>query len=266
MKLYERDYLQKPMKSEMKEYELILEEEKKDRGIGRIKSYSRYPEAIRHHYSLFPNNHIDLIDWKKSGKMGELTDEFSKIVHNVESKEMDILRFINHKPAQYIIGSLLSHKDFGHHETYIFPEFSISNGTYYADYLIIGKNSGGYEFVFVELEAPNNSTTLKSGYEGQATRSGLNQISDWKYEIETNFKLIANEFEKYCIDVSKLPTEFRKYDSTRMHYMVIAGLRKDYNDVTYRSRRTKAKNQGIDMYHYDNLIELSRSLEDKITF
>lgn len=51
-----------------------------------------------------------------------------------------------------------------------------------------------------------------------------------------------------------------------MHYMVIAGLRKDYSDVTYRSRRTKAKNQGIDMYHYDNLIDLSRLLEDKTTF
>lgn len=126
MKLYERDYLRVPMESEIKEYELILEEEKKNRDIGRINLYSRYPEAIRHHYSLFPNNHIDLLDWKKSGKMGELTDEFSKIVHNIESKEMDILKFINHKPAQYIIGSLLSYKDFGHHETYIFRSFLLA--------------------------------------------------------------------------------------------------------------------------------------------
>ena len=38
------------------------------------------------------------------------------------------------------------------------------------------------------------------------------------------------------------PLEFRQYDSTRIHYMVIAGLWDDYNDVTYHIRRLiKAK-------------------------
>ena len=207
-----------------------------------------------------------MFDWKNSGKMSELTEEFAQIVHNQNSKERDILNFINNKPAQYIIGSLLTYKNFGHHETYIFPEFSIGNGKYYADYLIVGKNSGGYEFVFVELEAPNKSTTLKSGYEGQATRLGLNQISDWKCQIEADFSAITMEFEKFCNKVDKLPTEFRVYDSTRMHYMVVAGQRDDYNNTTYRTRRMKAKEQGIEMYHYDNLIDLSKSLEDKNVF
>lgn len=48
--------------------------------------------------------------------------------------------------------------------------------------------------------------------------------------------------------------------------MVIAGLRGDYNNVTYRTRRLKVKEQGIEMYHYDNLIDLSKSLEEKIRF
>lgn len=267
MKLYKRDYCKKPTESEIKEYEQILEEEKVGLCIGRKNLYYKYPEAVRHYKSLFPNNHIELIDWKSSGRMNELTEEFAHIVHNQNSKERNILNFINHKPAQYIIGSLLAYKNFGHHETYIFPEFSIGNGTYYADYLIVGKNSGGYEFVFVELEAPNKSTTIKSGYEGQATRSGLNQISDWKCQIEADFRSISKEFGKFCVDdIEKLPQEFRQYDSTRMHYMVIAGLRNDYNDVTYRTRRLKAKEQGIEMYHYDNLIDLSKSLEEKNTF
>lgn len=34
----------------------------------------------------------------------------------------------------------------------------------------------------------------------------------------------------------------------------------------YRVRRSKAKEQGIEMYHYDNLIDLSKSLEEKNTF
>lgn len=266
MKLYLRDYCKEPTESEMKEYERVLKMEKEKLSIGKRNLYHQYPEAIRHHKSLFPNNHIDLFDWKKSGKMSELTEEFEKIVHNVDSKEQDILKFINHRPAPYIIGALLTYKKFGHHETYIFPEFSIGNGLYYADYLIVGKSSGGYEFVFVELEAPNKRTTIKSGYEGQATRAGLNQILDWKYAIESDFISITKEFEKACIDVKKLPLECQQYDSTRMHYMVVAGLRDDYNDTTYRTRRLKAKEQGIEMYHYDNLIDLARLLEEKNTF
>lgn len=232
MKLYQRDYCKKPTKSEMEEYEKICEEEKNGKSFYRKNLYYKYPEAVRHYKSLFPNNHVELIDWKISGKMNELTKAFELIVHDQNTCERNILEFINHKPAQYIIGSLLTYKDFGHHEAYIFPEFSIGNGTYYADYLIVGKNSGGYEFVFVELESPNKSTTIKSGYEGLATRSGLNQISDWKYQIEADFTSITKEFERLCIDAKKLPLEFKKYDSTRMHYIVIVGLRDDYNDVT----------------------------------
>lgn len=203
---------------------------------------------------------------EKKQKTNTLTEEFAQLVHASNVNERDVLRFINHKPAHYIIGSLLSYRNFGHHESYIFPEFSIGNGNYYADYLIVGKNSGGYEFLFVELEAPNKSTTIKSGYEGLATRSGLNQIRDWKYQIETDFQSITKEFEKVSITPEKLPKEFRNYDSTRFHYAVVSGLRDDYHEVTYRLRRANAKEQGIQMYHYDNLIDCSKLLEERNSF
>lgn len=266
MKLYQRDYRKEPFESEIDEYKRICEEEKIGETQIRRNLRYKYPEAIRHHKSLFPNNHIELNDWKSSGKMNELTKAFEVLIHDSNTKERDILNFINHKPAYYIIGSLLTYKDFGHHDTYIFPEFSIGNKKYFADYLIVGKNSGGYEFLFVELEAPNKSTTIKSGHEGLATRMGLNQIFDWKYEIESNFDLITNEFKKHCNSTKELPEEFKKYDSTRMHYIVITGLKDDYKGVTYRNRRLKKKEQGIDMYHYDNLIDWSKSLEQKTTF
>lgn len=69
-----------------------------------------------------------------------------------------------------------------------------------------------------------------------------------------------------CINAAKLPEEFKSYDSTRIYYMVITGLRDHYNGVTYRLRRTRAKNDGIDIYHYDDLIDLAKGLENKNTF
>lgn len=266
MKLYQRDYFKKPNELEIKEYEQIIEKEKDGKRMGRVNKSFLYPEAIRHYNSLFPNNHICLIDWKRTGRMNELTERFSGIVHHSDSTERDILNYINHTPAYFIIASLLLYTRFGHHEAYLFPEFSIGNGKYYADYLIVGKNSGGYEFLFVELESPNQRITIKNGHDGQAIRSGLNQIVDWKYKIEADFKSLTNEFEKLCIDKEKLPSEFREYDSTRMHFAVIAGMREDYEPSTYHNRRARDKEQGIDLYHYDNLIDLSRELEERNSF
>ena len=268
MTLYEgRNYLTGPTEAEIKEYNRICDEEQiEGMHYGKRNLYRKYPEAIRHYNSLFPNNHIDLFDWQNSGNMEKLIDEFAAIVHDENSQERDILRFINHRPAHFIIGSLLTYKDFGHHKAYIFPEFSIGNGIYYADYLIIGKNSGGYEFLFVELEAPNGRTTRKNGHEGLATRKGLEQIDDWKYMIDKDFDAISKELKKHSNKVDLFPNELLNYDSTRMHYTVICGTRDDYNDVTYRDRRAKKKEMHIDLYHYDNLIDISRNLIDRVTF
>lgn len=269
MKIYtDKDFCKEPTQEVLDEYKRVKEREKIGVSLkcARSNLYREYPEAVRHYQSLFPNNHIELFDWKNSGKMDDLINEFEALVHNEDTIEQNILHFINHRPAHFIIGSLLSYKDFGHHEAYIFPEFRIANGKYRADYLVIGKNSGGYEFLFIELEAPNSRTTLKSGYSGQATRSGVNQIYDWQREIVAKYNSFTSELKKMSNKPDSLPVEFIECDPTRLHYMVISGTRDDYNDVTYRQRRTKNKESGIGMYHYDNLIDLSRNLKNKDTF
>ena len=105
MKLYERDYLKSPFLEEELEYEEV--QKKEYEGRKRIKRNLRYlyPPAIRHHLSLFPNNHIELIDYKSSDRLhlkpeiDSLTEEFKELIHSSETNEQDILRFINHKPA-----------------------------------------------------------------------------------------------------------------------------------------------------------------------
>ena len=57
-----------------------------------------------------------------------------------------------------------------------------------------------------------------------------------------------------------------KYDSTRIHYAVVAGRRTDFNDVTYRQKRSIKNQNNINLIHYDNLIDLSRNLIGKNTY
>ena len=264
MNLYKRDYIKSvPTKQEMQLYEGILCTERKDRRFGKINHRRLYPAALRHYNSLFPNNHIELFDFQNEGNMEQLNEEFCALIHDANTNERDVLRFINHRPAYHIIASVFKYYNFGHHDAYVFPEFALGN--YIADYLLIGKSSGGYEFVFVELEHPNGRTTLKSGHEGEAFRKGTYQIYDWKAEIEAHFSASFVTITKYS-NKSSLPKEFSEYDSSRFHYVVVAGLREDYNEATYRDRRNKVTQQNILTLHYDNLYDKACELETAQSF
>ena len=267
MKLYERDYIKDaPTPEEIKLYQSALMLEKEvvgNRKFGKANHRRLYPEAVRHVESLFPNNHVELFDFQSLGNMEQLNEEFLDLIHNTNTNERDVLRFINHRPAYHIIAGVLKYYNFGHHDAYIFPEFAL--GAYFADYLLIGKSSGGYEFVFVELEHPNGRTTLKSGHEGEAFRKGTYQIYDWKAEIEAHFSASFATITTYS-NKSSLPKEFAEYDSSRFHYAVVAGLREDYNEATYRDRRNKATQQNILTLHYDNLYDKACELETAQSF
>ena len=51
-----------------------------------------------------------------------------------------------------------------------------------------------------------------------------------------------------------LPTEFLELDKSRMHYVVVAGRRKDFSSKTRLLKRRQKKN-GILLLHYDNLLD-----------
>lgn len=262
MNLYMQDYMKNPSADDWELYHKIQAMEREGLPVGKRNLYYEYPESIRHFHSLFPNNHIDLIDWQK--RIGGINQDFIELINRPETNERSVLNFINHKPAFYLIASLLRRTNFGHHEAYVMPEFMISGGDYKADYLLIGSNSGGYEFLFVELESPNKKSTLQSGHDALSTRSGLNQIDDWKTAIVADFSLLEREFEKYTN--KKLPDEFHRCDTTRYHYAVISGRREDYNDVSYTERRRKAQERDIEIYHYDNICDLANDLESAKSF
>lgn len=263
--LYSRNYRMKYTEDEKIQYHSILELEKTDT-FTRINHYPQYPEAVRHYSSLFPNYHIDAFDWTRRDDFDDIIDGYEELIHDKECTETQTQQYIKMHSAYFMILSLLRYYDFGHHEAYIFPEFRLGND-YIPDYLLIGKNSGGYEFAFVELEAPHGSIAIhKQQYLGKNARDGLNQINDWKRWLEGHFGDLKRQFKKELGEGRTLPTEFEEYDSSRIHYMIVAGTRDDFSDEIYSEGRTKHKESDIQVRHFDNIVDTARNLKTSINF
>lgn len=263
MRLYKRDYTKLTPK-EIREWEAdkqILKKNEDEFGTvdGRVFLKLKYPKAAEHFKSLFPNNYLDPRELKKLRKIKGLRDEFSKLLNKKSTTERQILNFIKNKEAYFIIGSILEHFYFGHHATYLFREFEIPPN-YKADFLIVGKSSMGHEFIFVELENPYLNITNGDGSFGQTIRKGYKQVEDWDKLLESNFSSLRLVFDKYKGGHNgELPREFIDYDKTRVHYVIVAGRRSDFNERTYRNRR-KGKGNNVLVLHYDNLLDTATSI------
>jgi len=250
MKLYKTDYT-KLNEGDLKLLKLIEESEKSLHA----KKFDEIPDrtkAIRHYRTLFPNNYLDWEDLQDKVRLEALIMEYNNEIHKAEATETTIANWIKNENAHFIVASILKDTNFGHHEAFIIPEFKLGN-SYEVDYLIIGSRSGGYEFLFVEMEHPNKQITLEDGQLGKAFRDGLSQVKDWKIYMEANFRSLEETFSKYLCPGKDLPKEFRNYDSSRVHFAVVAGLRNHFHDYTYRLKREYEKNDDTKILHYDNL-------------
>lgn len=254
MSLYERNF------TTITDEERLIWEEMKEQeksGLGNLRKrnlFLKYPKAVRHYLSLFPNHYLDVMELRDEARLQNLTEQFLLQIENPKANELSIMKFIKQNKAYFIIASLFKDYNFGHHEAYVIPEFLFGN-TYRVDYLLIGKNSGGYEFVLVELEHPYKDITTKNGDLGSAFRKGIKQIDDWKRYLVPNFMTLEETFLKYINPNIDIPREFIKPDITRIHYVVVAGRRCHFDDNTYWIKRNKRENEKINLLHYDNLYD-----------
>lgn len=269
MKLYSRDYT-KLHEDEIKEWERI-----KNSRMGGFRKlnvkenkYRSYPKAVRHYMSFFPNNFLDAVDLRnKEEELKNKLDGFNELVASNSSKETDLLNYINSNEAPFIIGSILQRYDFGHHESFVFPEFPLGNSIR-IDYLIVGRNSRGYHFIAVELEAPNGRTTLKTGDPGDAMRKGTTQIDSWKDWFMNHPHSISETFDKYYnnhLNV-QLPREFGIHLPDRWNYIVVVGKKSDFSTATYSYQDRMKSTQRTWVFHYNKLIENAESVIGRFTF
>jgi hypothetical protein len=268
MKLHARDYSRMTASEEAK-----LEDLRRQEPVGppgrlqaRRSLYRQYPKAARHCLSLFPNNFLDVVELRRTESLKKRLAQFKRLLNSQRVTERDILNFINEKRAFFIVASLLkSYYNWGHHAAFLFPEFPLGVSCK-VDYLLVGKNSGGWEFLFVELESPNGNVTLKDGSPGDVIRKGELQIAKWKAWIEANFSSLREVFYRKRNQTHNLPDEFLNLDTTRIHYAVIAGRRKHYNGSTYWHRRRIQRNAEVLILHYDNMVETAKNVIGEMTY
>ena len=258
--LYDRDF-RILTDLELKQWEkakLYMDKARKQKQGLSIKQFYRFhelmPNAAYHYESIFPNNFLNTKHLEDVDRLKKNQESFRLLLDSGPS-ERELLNFITKNKAYFLIGSILKTSyDFGHHGAYAFKEFELPPN-FIADYLLIGKNSGGHEFVFVELESPIGAVINADGSFGTVIRKGLRQIEDWDAWLESNFSHLVLQFEKYQGSYEPLSKEFLSLDKSRIHYVVIAGRRRDFKDKTYRLKRKLFREQNILLLHYDNLLD-----------
>ena len=259
-RLFERDY-QIVYDSEIEERDRIEAEVNGNREhtFGKKNCFRKYPKAIRHSESLFPNNYMDIVLLEDVEELEKQCNEFEELLSDATITELNIKRFIQNNKYYHIPASIFKRFSFGHHEAVLFKEFQLGT-SYKADYLLAGRASGGWQFIYVEFEKPYGSITIKDGGWGTTVRSGLSQIEDWKTYLEANYPTVKAEFEKHTN--KPLPKEFTSFDSSRIHYVVVAGRRKDFdnNEKNRLLQRRIDQQQDIKIIHYDNLLDDARAL------
>ena len=268
--LYKRDYQLGLTENEEQQYKEVTGrnfDEKRISGLGKVNNFLSYPKAARMCKSLFPNNYLDVAELHRPEQLQEANEEFLTLVQDRECTERKILNFIKDNEYYHIIGSLIWGLTIntGNHGAYLFPEFQLGN-LYKADYLIVGKSSGGYEFILVELESPYGNITLKDGQLGAEFRDGISQLEDWRRWLPTNYSAFGENLRKYKNRGMHLPEEFYILDMSRFHYVVVAGRRSDFTDKTYIIKRERKKSDDINIIHYDNLYDYSNNLIGKMTY
>lgn len=228
--------------------------------------FHEFPKAVRHYIQLFPNQYLDTMELRDSCTLKNNISKFKLLLANTDLSERDILNFINANEHFFLIGSILkAYFNFGHHEAHVFREFPLGT-SFKADYLILGKNSDGWHFVFVELEAPIGNITIKDGGLGSTFRKGLDQIQDWDHWLEKNFQSLQEYFLRHKQLNIDLPEELYHLDKSRINYVVVAGRRTDFSDKTYRMKRIKQRNDQIYLLHYDNIVDASEELIESSTY
>jgi len=120
--------------------------------------------------------------------------------------------------------------------------------------MLIGKDSGRYSLVLVELETLNTEYLIgTANMESESVRKGLTQLQDWKRWLENNREYFMRDIglREFGIDIPTYKTYF---------YLVV-GRKKYMNKIAIEVRaQSMYERHNIKIVTFDRLLENVRKL------
>lgn len=252
MNLEDRDYTLILTDEEQKAYdeEVAYEMKRGPKNTRKFPRFSHPDEEIRkfiwHKRSHFPNNFLYLKEYK-GNNLEEEANAFHDVIYSAEN-ELEIQRYIKHNKKWFIPGSIFLDYNFGHHDAYLFPEQQLGND-YTADYMLLGKNSDGYNIVLVEFEKADTEYLLTtSNAESESVRKGMTQIKDWKRWMDCN-----RDYFLRNIGLTQKGIDVPVY---RIYYYLVVS-RRDYMNPTALDVRSQSmyETTNLKIVTFDRLVD-----------
>ncbi len=203
---------------------------------------------------LFSKHCLYLMNYKELDFEKEAKD-FEFIISNAKN-EVEVQRYIKSNQKWFIPGAIFLDYNFGHYETYLFPEQKLGND-YIADYMLIGKSSGGYNLVLVEFETPNTEYLISTAnMESESVRKGLTQLQDWKRWLDSN-----REYFMRNIGLREFGIDIPTY---RTFYHLVVSRRKYMNKMEVEVRdQTMYERHNTKIITFDRLSENVKKLRNR---
>lgn len=203
-------------------------------------------------YTL-PDNFIEFeLGWYRKYDFEYEANQLAKVL-DVSKKENDIQRYIKENKKWFIPAAIFESYDFGHHEAFIAPEQALG-AEYRVDYMLLGRNSIGYQIVLIEFEDVNVDYKIKSAnIESDSVRKGIAQIKDWKRWIDSN--------REYFMNSCGLSNISRNIPTWGINYCLVVGRRSRMDDISNQMRgQSQYEMSALKIMTYDRLVDNVRRL------
>jgi hypothetical protein len=109
----------------------------------------------------------------------EAVHALEELLESGEQNEAPFQRILEEYP------SLLASLIVGHHDTYVIPQKRLG-AEHVTDFLVLGFNSLGPQWLAVELEAPRHALLTKDGALRSEVQHAIKQVQDWREWLTQN--------------------------------------------------------------------------------
>lgn len=171
----------------------------------------------------------------------EAVRELEELLEAGVSDEEPFQNLLTRHPA------LLASTVVGGWRTYVIPKVRLG-AEYVPDFLVLGLNSVGLQWVTVELEAPRHPILIRDGSLSGATRHGVKQVQDWREWLTKNVAYAQGELHLYGL-------------TNQAPGLVIIG-RDDPRAERVSSRAQSAEGPRIAIHSWDWLLRHASNLLD----